>query len=56
MLSVLLDSIKNSPCLLEGCLFTNLILSALHLESPKFNIHVHLPLVNKQLTRFSFLK
>ena len=44
------------PCILEGHLLTNPILSALHLQDPKSNIYVHCRWVNKQLTRISFPK
>ena len=44
----------NCPCILEGRLFPNPILIALHLEGPKFSLY-SLPLVHKQLTRISFL-
>ena len=47
---------KPCPYILEGCLSTKPILSAPHLQSPKSNICVHFHLVNKQLTRISFLK
>ena len=36
------------PCILEGHLSTNHILSALHLQGPKPNIYVHFHWVNKQ--------
>ena len=36
------------PCILEGHLSTNPILSALHLWGPKSNIYVHFPLINKK--------
>ena len=37
------------PCILEGHLSTNPILSALHLWGPKSNIYVHFPLINKKI-------
>ena len=55
LLSALPNS-KNHPCILEGHLSTNPILSALLLEGPKFNIYVHFPLEDKQLKKISFLK
>ena len=50
LLHVLPDSQKNRSWILEGWLFTNLILSALHLEGPKFNMYAHFPFPNKQIT------
>ena len=37
-------------CILEGHLLKNSILSALHLQGPKSNIHVHFHRINEQLT------
>ena len=42
----------NHPCILEGWLSTNPILSALHLESPRFDIYFCFSLVNKQFIGF----
>jgi hypothetical protein len=52
-----LPTLKN-PLLLHlgGHLSTNPILSALHLQDPNFNIHVHFHWVNKQLIWISFSK
>ena len=47
---------KQCPCILEGGLTTNSILSALHLQGLKSNIHVHFHLVNKPLIGISFHK
>ena len=44
------------PCILEGHLTTNPILSALHFQGPESNIYVHFHWVDKQLTRSSFSK
>jgi hypothetical protein len=42
---------KHCPCILEGRLTTNPILSALHLQGLKSNIYVQFPQVNKPLIR-----
>ena len=47
---------KHCPCILEGRLTRNPILSALHLQGLKFNIYVHFHLVNKSLIGISFRK
>ena len=47
---------KHCPCILEGRLTTNPILSALHLQGLKSNIYVHFHLVNKPLIGISFQK
>jgi hypothetical protein len=47
---------KNRSYILEGHLFTNLILSALHLEGLEFYIYARFPFGNKQLIGISFPK
>ena len=54
---------NHCPCILEGHLSTNPILSALHLQGPKSNIcsniyiiYVHFHWVNKQVVGISFSK
>ncbi len=47
---------EHCPCILEGRLATNPILSALHLQGLKSNIYVHFQVVNKQLIGISFRK
>jgi hypothetical protein len=47
---------KHCSCILEGCLTTNPILSALHLQGLKSIIYVHFHLVNKPLNGISFWK
>ena len=43
-----LKKTKHCPCILEGCLTTNPILSAPHLQGLKSNIYVHFQVINKQ--------
>jgi hypothetical protein len=47
---------KHCPCILEGRLTTNPILSALHLQGLKSKIYLHSHLVNKPLIGISFRK
>ena len=47
---------NHCPCILEGHLATNPILSALRLQGLKSNIYVHFHLVNKQLIEISLWK
>ena len=47
---------KHCPCILEGHLTTNPILSKLHLQGLKSNIYVHFHLVNKPVIGISFQK
>ncbi len=47
---------NHCPCIFEGHLSTNPILSAMHLQGPKSNLYLHFHWVNKQLTRTSFSK
>jgi hypothetical protein len=47
---------KLDPCILEGRLTTNPILSALLLQVLKSNIYEHFHLVNKSLIGISFWK
>ena len=47
---------KHCPCILEGRLTTNPILSALHLQGLISNIYVHFQVVSKQLIGISSWK
>ncbi len=47
---------NHCPCILEGRLTTNPILSALHLQGLKSNIYVHFQVVSKQLIGISSRK
>ena len=56
LLPARLTSKKHCPCILEGRLTTNTILTALHHEGLQSNVYVHFQVVNKQLIGISFWK